>query len=528
MKIICALLAAGAAMASPIWPEPKQSSFGAARVELAPSKFVFRLASGSSPTLDTAFKRYQGLLFPHTLSSSAGSKGNQSAAVQIGALDVIVEAIDESHPQLDTDESYKLSINADGSAALSAKTIYGAMHGLESFSQLVNFDFENETYAVGVAPVSIDDAPRFPERGLMMDTARHFETLQAIRDMIDSLPYAKINVLHWHMTDSQSFPFESKTYPKLWEGRFSDSERYLQSDIAEIVEYARLRGVRVLVEFDVPGHAGAWCKGHPEICPSATCLQPLNVANEATFDVINGVVKEVSGGTASTPGRPSGLFPTNQIHLGGDEVDTSCWSNTPAVSKWLSGRNMTPDDAYAYFLKRASDIAIANGRDPIQWSEVWDHFGNKLNNRTIVHVWKPVTNVTAVVAAGYRVITNVGYVEKSWYLDNLNVMWNKVYAYEPCDGIPDDLCHKVLGGHGEMWGETVDMSDLEQTVWPRLAAIGERLWSPRNVTDPASALVRLEDFRCLLNQRGVHAAPVTNPIARSGPVGPGSCYKQRR
>ena len=231
-------------------------------------------------------------------------------------------------------------------------------------------------------------------------------------------------------------------------------------------------------EFDVPGHAQSWCKGYPEICPSETCTTPLNVANNKTFDVIDGLLEEVTGGASSTKGKPSGLFPDNFVHLGGDEVDTSCWSNTPAIQTWLSNANLTADAGYAYFAKRASDIAISKGRRPIQWSEVYDHFKTELDKRTVVHIWKSVTNVTEVLANGYNVLLNVGYAPKSWYLDNLNVNFTSVYLNEPCDGVPASLCSLILGGNGEMWGETVDASDLEQTVWPREAAIAEKLWTP--------------------------------------------------
>ena len=145
-------------------------------------------------------------------------------------------------------------------------------------------------------PPRIQDRPRFPHRGLMIDTGRHFQPLASIRSVIDSLPYAKINVLHWHMSDSQSFPFESKTYPRLWAGAYSDFEKYTQADIAAVVEYARARGVRVVVEFDMPGHAASWCKGYPRVCPSKDCPQPLNVADNATFDLIASVLKECTGG----------------------------------------------------------------------------------------------------------------------------------------------------------------------------------------------------------------------------------------
>jgi hexosaminidase len=238
---------------------------------------------------------------------------------------------------------------------------------------------------------------------------------------------------------------------------------------------------------------------------------------------------EMTGGKTSQPGAPSGLFPDNFLHLGGDEVDTACWSLTPEIAKWLAARNMTADDGYAYFVRKAADIAIAQGRRPVQWSEVFDHFKDKLNKQTIVHVWKDVTNVTEVVALGYAVLRNVGYNNVSWYLDNLDVTWDAVYANEPCQDVPDSLCLLVLGGHGEMWGERVDMSDLQQTVWPKLASIAEKLWSTSAFTNAPGAIdaakPRIQQFRCLLNARGVRAAPVNNADAREGPPQPGSCFQ---
>jgi hexosaminidase len=454
--------------------------------------------------LEAAFTRYNRIVFPHVSTPSPG--------LGITELSFDVESSDESHPQLETDEAYNLTVPKNGVAKITAKTVYGALRGLETFSQLVTFSFEEGIYVIETAPWNIIDKPRFPHRGLMIDTARHFQNLASIRGIVDSLPFAKLNVLHWHMVDTQSFPFQSKSSPKLWDGAYSKFERYTQQDVASIVEYARMRGVRVIVEFDMPGHAASWCKGYPEICPSSTCLQPLNVASNATFTLIDGLIDELAG--AKDP-----LFKDNFVHLGGDEVDTSCWSKTPAVAAWLKQRNMTPDDGYAYFVKKVAGMVLARKHRPVQWSEVFDHFKGSLPKETIVHVWKDVTNVTEVVALGYDVLRNVGYDNVSWYLDNLNVKWDAVYQNEPCQGIPtDDLCAKVLGGHGEMWGETVDGSDLQQTVWPRLAAIAEKLWSSRLQTqDVAAAAQRIRDFRCLLLQRGVAAAPVDNANARSAP-----------
>jgi hexosaminidase len=528
-----------AGLAQAVWPLPSSAGFGTADVAVEPSPGFFVMKGGAAPprTLALAFARYQALTFPHHTSAadakSADAKGIEGLGFPaITSLVLDVGDLDESHPQLGHNETYALDIGYDGAlATLAAPNIYAAMHGLETFSQIVQFDFTTETYHVLQAPVTITDTPRFPHRGLMIDSARHFETLASIRNIIDSLPYAKINVLHWHAVDTQSFPFEVKKYPALRDaGAYSAVEKFSQLDIADIVEYARLRGVRVMVEFDVPGHAQSWCKGVPDICPSATCLTPLNVANPKTFDVIGEIISECTGGHSSTRGNPAGLFPDNMIHLGGDEVNTACWSSTKSIATWLADKNMTADGGYAYFVQKVGQLAIANGRRPVQWSEVYDHFKTDLDKKTIVHVWKAVTNVTEVVANGYDTIVNVGYDSNSWYLDNLNVNWSAVYANDPCaGGMPDDLCAKhVLGGHGEMWGETVDTSDLAQTVWPRLAAISERLWSPKGTTDAKAALPRIEAFRCLLNRRGIAAAPVNNKNARTAPSGPGSCLQQRR
>jgi len=400
------------------------------------------------------------------------------------------------------------------------------LRALETFAQLVTFNFDTRSSQIEGVPLLINDQPRFAHRGLMVDTARHFLPLAVLRQIVDSLPYAKLNVLHWHMTDSQSFPFQSKSSPKLWEGAYSPRERYTQADVASIIEFARLRGVRVMVEFDMPGHADSWCTGYPAVCPSASCKTPLNVASNETFARIEALFSELVK-PATVQGRPS-LFPEQLLHLGGDEVNTDCWTKTPAVSAWIKERNLSADGAYAYFVNRVAEMAIAHGRRPVQWSEVFDHFKGKLPKPVVVHVWKDVTNVTEVVALGYDVIRNVGYSKGSWYLDNLDEDWRGVYLNEPCAGIPSDaLCKQVLGGHGEMWGETVDGSDLQQTVWPRLAAIAERLWSRRESTTSAdAALPRIRDFRCLLLERGVASPPVDNKHARSAPAGPDSCYTQ--
>ena len=278
---LAVLVVPAAHAAPPLWPQPFAYTNGTGVVTVAPTEggadFFVLDSDDECATLTTAFSRYAGLTFPHP--ASAPSKATRAqAAAQAGAissLTVKVVSLDESFPALATDESYTLSVPSDGGAAaatLSAATIYGALRGLETFSQLVVFDFETRTYEVAGAPLIIEDAPRFAHRGLMVDSARHFLPLATLERAVDAMAYAKLNVLHWHMVDTQSFPFEVAAVPALWAGAFSARERYLQEEVSGLVEYARQRGVRVVVEFDVPGHAASWCAGRPDVCPSSTCL----------------------------------------------------------------------------------------------------------------------------------------------------------------------------------------------------------------------------------------------------------------
>lgn len=360
--------------APPLWPLPAKFSSGADTVHLVPSAAFFTL-DGASPLLTAAFGRYAALTFPHTTTATA-------PAGAIHALAFAVDDLNEDVPQFGMDETYTLSVSRAG-ATVAAKTVWGALRALETFSQLATFDFATETYAVESCPWRVADAPRFPHRGLMIDSARHFQPLASIRAVVDSLPYAKLNVLHWHVVDSQSFPFHSVSSPKLWDGAYSERERYTHADIAGIVEYGRLRGIRVMVEFDMPGHAQSWCVGYPSLCPSPTCLTPLDVSRNSTFDLIEGLLGECTGRQASRPGAPSGLFPEGFIHLGGDEVSTACWSSTPRIASWLSSKGLTPDQGYALFVKRTAAIAMAHGRRPLQWSEVYDHFKTALPKEVI-------------------------------------------------------------------------------------------------------------------------------------------------
>ncbi|KAF3455196.1 hypothetical protein FNV43_RR05644 [Rhamnella rubrinervis] len=286
--------------------------------------------------------------------------------------------------------------------------------------------------------------------------------------------------------DTQSFPLEIPSYPKLWNGAYSATERYTIEDAKEIVSYAQRRGINVLPEIDGVGYPSLW--------PSKTCQQPLDVSNEFTFKVIDGILSDFSK-----------IFKFKFVHLGGDEVDTSCWTLTPRIKNWLKKKGMNESEAYQYFVLRAQNIALSHGYEIVNW------LGGGVAQK--------------VVESGLRCIVSN---QDKWYLDHLDTTWQQFYMNEPLANITNPKQQKlVLGGEVCMWGERIDGSDIDQTIWPRAAAAAERLWTPYDnlAKDARTVAGRLSHFRCLLNLRGVAAAPLAGP-GRGAPEEPGSCYLQ--
>ncbi|XP_042514165.1 beta-hexosaminidase 3 isoform X2 [Macadamia integrifolia] len=463
-SFVCLVVACAGIEGLNLWPVPKSVSHGSQTLYM--NKDFGLIFEGSKYTdasgiLKDGFSRFLEVVEAGHVIDDNSTHLDHSSLLQ--GLNVVISSSDDEL-QFGVDESYKLSIAATGSPRyvhLEAQTVYGALYGLQTLSQLGHFNFTTRMIEVHHIPITIIDEPRFFYRGLLIDTSRHYQSLPMMKNAIDAMAYSKLNVLHWHIVDSQSFPLEIPSYPNLWNGAFSLSERYTMADAAEIVNYAERRGINVLAEIDVPGHALSWGTGYPSLWPSRDCPEPLDVSNEFTFKVIDGILSDFRK-----------VFKFRFVHLGGDEVNTSCWTTTPHVMKWLGG-------------------GVAQ----------------------------------KVVAAGLRCIVSN---QDKWYLDHLDTTWQEFYMNEPLTNITNPMQQKlVIGGEVCMWGEHVDGSDLEQTIWPRAAAAAERLWSPYDnlAKDPKQVTGRLAHFRCLLNQRGIAAAPLAGP-GRVAPEEPGSCYKQ--
>ncbi|KAK7340842.1 hypothetical protein VNO77_21556 [Canavalia gladiata] len=508
-----------------LWPLPADFTSGDETLSVDPALTLSVAGNGGgSSILRDAFDRYRGITFKHSSVGFSLIRKLRERLVSVSAYDIATLKItvhsDNEELQLGVDETYTLLVPkakdsyVAGEVTIEANTVYGALRGLETFSQLCSFDYSDKTIKIYKAPWSIQDKPRFSYRGLLLDTSRHYLPINVIKQIIESMSYAKLNVLHWHIIDEESFPLEVPTYPNLWKGSYTKWERYTVEDAYEIVNFAKMRGINVMAEVDVPGHAESWGAGYPNLWPSPSCREPLDVSKNFTFDVISGILTDIRK-----------IFPFELFHLGGDEVNTDCWTSTSHVKEWLSTQNMTAKDAYEYFVLKAQEIAVSKNWSPVNWEETFNTFPAKLHKKTVVHNWLGPGVCPKVVAKGFRCIfSNQGV----WYLDHLDVPWDEVYTAEPLEGIEKSSEQElVIGGEVCMWGETADTSNVQQTIWPRAAAAAERLWSQRDSTNiTVTALPRLQNFRCLLNKRGVAAAPVKNYYARRAPSGPGSCYEQ--
>ncbi|KAL8539049.1 hypothetical protein ACS0TY_000879 [Phlomoides rotata] len=501
-----------------IWPLPWQYTSGNQTLTVDPNLYLSTTGNGgNSSIVSEAFERYKRIIFEHTRFNLPSARVDYD----LTKLNILIHS-DNEELQLGVDESYTLLVGTSdkqsviGGINIEANSVYGVLRALETLSQLCDFHYGTKTVKLYNAPWYIQDKPRFKYRGLMLDTSRHYLPIEIIKQVIDSMSYAKLNVLHWHIIDEESFPLEVPSYPNLWKGAYTKWERYTTGDAAEIVNFAKMRGINVMAEVDVPGHAESWGAGYPDLWPSPSCREPLDVSKNFTFDLISGLLSDIRK-----------IFPFELFHLGGDEVHTDCWSSTPHVNQWLQDHNMTGKDAYKYFVLRAQEIATALNWTPVNWEETFNTFPESLNSKTVVHNWLGSGVCPKAVAKGFRCIfSNQGV----WYLDHLDVPWYSVYYADPLEDITDASEQKlVLGGEVCMWGETADASNVQQTIWPRAGAAAERLWSQResgSSRNTTAVLSRLEYFRCLLTRRGVPAAPVQNFYARQPPSGTGSCYRQ--
>jgi hexosaminidase len=408
-------------------------------------------------------------------------------------------------PDLREDESYHLTVTGT-TASLRASTVVGALRGLETLLQLQDTDAAG-LYLQGA---TIGDAPRFPWRGVLVDVSRHWQPAEAIRRTLDGMAAVKLNVLHWHLSEDQGFRVESRRYPALHQ-QGSDGRFYTQDQIREIVAYATDRGIRVVPEFDMPGHTTAWFVGHPELAsaPGPYGIErrwgvhkpTMDPTRETTWTFLDGFVTEMAG-----------LFPDRYWHVGGDEVDPTQWNSSAPIQAWMKANNVA--DAHAlqtHFNGRLFAILQHQGKTPVGWDEILQP---GLPTGAVIQSWRGMAGLTGATAQGRPAILSAPY-----YLDHIKTA-GTMYLDDPLpEGLGAAQAALVLGGEACMWGEYITSETLDSRLWPRLAAVAERFWSPADVRDVPDMYRRLAVTSRRLAEVGLgHLTHAERMLARMAPT----------
>ena len=287
----------------------------------------------------------------------------QPAGASDATLVVRAENAGRKVQELGEDESYTLEVTPSR-ATLTAPNALGALHGLQTFLQLI----EPTPAGFAVPVITIQDRPRFAWRGLLIDVSRHFIPIEVLKRNLDGMAAVKMNVLHWHLSDDEGFRVESKRFPKLHE-LGSEGQYYTQAEIRDFVAYARDRGIRVVPEFDMPGHSRSWMAGYPELASVPGSYRAGRIADADT------VMDPTRDGTYKFLdkfiGEMAGLFPDAYFHIGGDEVTNKPWDSNPKIQEFIRAHGMKNNrDLQAYFNQRLQKIVNKHGKIMMGWDEV--------------------------------------------------------------------------------------------------------------------------------------------------------------
>jgi hexosaminidase len=481
-----------------LMPIPSQVAWGEGRLVLN-SRFSIEASGPANPRIQVAVRRTlqrlqdkTGLKFiSATTGAAKGGSGKAAAAARETKLFIQYDSAGLPVQSVKEDESYTLHVTAK-QARLSAPNPLGVLRGLETFLQLVRKD---RTLFV-VPAVNIDDRPRFQWRGLLIDVCRHWEPMEVLKRNLDGMAAVKMNVLHWHLTEDQGFRVESKRFPRLHQ-LGSDGKYFTQDQVREVIAYARNLGIRVVPEFDMPGHTTSWLVGHPEI---AAAPGPYHIARtwgifDSSFDPTREEVYQLIDGFL---GEMAALFPDEYMHIGGDEVNGKQWNANPKIQDFMREHNLRGNhDLQAYFNSRLSPILTKYGKKMVGWDEI---LHPDLPKNIVVQSWRGPVALAKAAKDGYDGILSYGY-----YLD-LALPASLHYASDPIPAGSDlnaDQRKHILGGEACMWGEYVSPETIDSRIWPRNAAVAERLWSPVEVQDLEDMYRRLEIESARLEELGL-------------------------
>ena len=569
----------------PVWPRVASATKGEHSLVLSRDVPLFLHSTGCCQSmLRDAFERVERLIFSQNQTSAlpqlrvrvvgvredsaapelkdcAAATSASVAPPEFGSLLVEIAAASPTPLQFGVDESYDLELmsSAGAGGVLRAATEWGALRGIETFTQLV----QPWASAAGSPParravlcglpLTVRDAPAFPWRGLLLDTSRHFLPVRSsLLPVLDAMAAVKLNTLHWHLTDGAAFSFEPASEPHLGQqGALHPSAVYSPGELKAVVAYAHSRGIRIVPELDMPAHTASWAFARPEVvisCPRRVAADEeglehgvnkaaLNPLKEETYDLIERLLAELGS-----------IFPDEFVHIGGDEVDGDCWLSDPLVAAWArKHRKQNPRIDWkvllqATFTARVQRIAAQLGKRAVLWDDALEaaqllpalaesmsgeeargvdrEAGDEARASIVIDVWRDWVRTPRHERRDHALLTGHAVVWSSlaWYLDLPGNTWDHMYNVQlPSPHAGHGAGHPgqghrhpgqgLLGGETSCWNEHADGFNLQQRVLTRAAAVAERLWSG----EPSAVEVarqRLAAMRCRLVRRGLYAAPV--------------------
>lgn len=440
------------------------------------------------------------------------------------------------NPSLKNEEAYKLTVSSSA-IHIEAKTSKGIFYAFQTLRQLLPSAIESDTKVTGkvewkIPCVVIEDSPSFPYRGVMLDVSRHFISKEGVKRHIDLLAFHKLNILHWHLTDDQGWRIEIKKYPKLTSvggyrektiiGHASqkhyqwDTNRYggfyTQEDIKEVVAYAQKRFVEVIPEIEMPGHSVAALTAYPQYsCTGGPfevegrwgVFNDIYCTKESTFTFMQDILDEVIE-----------LFPSNYIHLGGDEAPRVRWKNCVHCQERMKQEHLTKEaELQTYFINRIENYLNVKGKKIIGWDEILE---GGIPQRATVMSWRGEKGGIHAAQAGYDVIMSPNshmyfncrqYSVKEEKIGATRLIaMEKAYNYHPVpEVLTADEAKHIKGVQANLWTEyLVTPEDMEYMLYPRVAALSEVAWSKKEGKDYKKFCNRLEDIQQHYDVLGVN------------------------
>jgi hexosaminidase len=496
-----------------IIPQPQQMKLRAGKFPLTPDTKIIASHDSVQTANQLAKQLRQSTGYP--LAVSANPTANNAIP------DSILLTTENADTNL-APEGYELTVAAN-SVVIRAPTQAGLFYGGQTLLQLLPPEIFSSNVVANVdwqmPCVQIRDWPRFKWRGLMLDVVRHFYTKEQVEKLLDTMALYKLNTFHWHLTDDQGWRIEIKKYPRLttvgawrdgigWGLNPKSSQAYnaqgeyggfyTQKDIREVVAYAAARHITIVPEIEMPGHSRAALTAYPQFRSGPDIYDP---ANPGTFTFLENILREVFQ-----------LFPGKYIHIGGDEVQKSYWRNSPDCQAWMKREGLTnEDELQSWFTRRMEKFIAAHGKTLVGWSEITR---GGLASNAVVMDW--IGGGKGAAASGHdAVMTPTGYCYLNYYQSTNRLgepqaqggctLLRKVYSFEPIpEGLPPQDDFHILGAQANLWGEWIpSLPHAEYMLFPRLCALAEVDWSPKDSRDWPDFKRRIRENNLRLDELGV-------------------------